>query len=903
MTSKNSLYTFLKDGVTFTSTKAPQLKTIYAPLCGTHSASLKSSITPSLSGDIKIDKFQYLTKPTSTEDLRQPVRNFYISLDGKKIISMADNGVNIKATVTIGQLWHKLNKKYTDVGLELEALNFIPVSGENVELMRISVKNISKKKIKCTPTAAIPIFARALANKHDHEHVTSLLNRIKQLPDGVLVEPTMSFNEEGHKDAHQVYFVFGFDSSGKRPVGSFPTVQTFLGDGGTYDHPQAVCSHRKPRTLTVDEIQGKEAVGALGFETIELKPGQTKEYFLVMGVAHSISNAQAYFDTFNSARAFNEALEKNKIFWKEKSHSIVFKTGDSQFNGYMHWVTLQPILRRIFGCSFLPDHDYGKGGKGWRDLWQDLLSLILIEPEHVKDSLINNFAGVRIDGSNATIIGSLPGEFLADRNMITRVWMDHGAWPFLTLLLYINQTGDFDILLTQTPYFKDPQLTRTFEKDPSWTVQAGRKLKTKNGQDYQGTILEHLLVQNLVQFFNVGEHNNTRLENADWNDGLDMAFARGESVTFMSFYGGNLLSLADLLEETACQKNIQTITVAKEIKILLDSLSQSVNYENVDDKKKLLFDWYCKSVQPQISSEQIELAIKDVARDLRQKGQWIFDHIRRQEKVVLKDGKNRFVWFNGYYDNEGLRVEGEHKGSVWMTLTGQVFPLMSGCASKEEVLDVVKAVNRYLKDKKLGGYRLNTNFGLKNCLDFGRAFGFAYGTKENGAFFSHMTVMYAYALYKNGFVCDGYEVLNSIYKMSMAPESKIYPGIPEYFDSEGKGMYHYLTGSASWLVLTQLTQAFGVRGASGDLILAPQLVKEQFSVAGYASVQCTFAGQKLNIVYENKAKLDFGQYKVRQVLLNNQPIKYDSLTTYGIKIKREVILEGGSQLEIKVILK
>ena len=56
--------------------------------------------------------------------------------------------------------------------------------------------------------------------------------------------------------------------------------------------------------------------------------------------------------------------------------------------------------------------------------------------------LFGNFAGVRFDGSNATIIGSAPGEFKADRNNIPRVWMDHGAWPLLTTKLYIDQTGD-----------------------------------------------------------------------------------------------------------------------------------------------------------------------------------------------------------------------------------------------------------------------------------------------------------------------------------------------------------------------------------------------------------------------------------------------------------------------------
>ena len=76
---------------------------------------------------------------------------------------------------------------------------------------------------------------------------------------------------------------------------------------------------------------------------------------------------------------------------------------------------------------FRSHHDYGKGGRGWRDLWQDCLALLIMNPDGVRQMLLDNFAGVRIDGSNATIIGSKQGEFVADRNNITRVWMDHGV--------------------------------------------------------------------------------------------------------------------------------------------------------------------------------------------------------------------------------------------------------------------------------------------------------------------------------------------------------------------------------------------------------------------------------------------------------------------------------------------
>ncbi|MNC59801.1 hypothetical protein D3C75_1096340 [compost metagenome] len=74
--------------------------------------------------------------------------------------------------------------------------------------------------------------------------------------------------------------------------------------------------------------------------------------------------------------------------------------------------------------------------------------------------------------------------------------------------------------------------------------------------------------------------------------------------------------------------------------------------------------------------------------------------------------------------------------------------------------------------------------------------------------FSHMTVMYANALYKRGHVREGREVLESLYSLSTDFElSRIYPGIPEYINEQGRGMYTYLTGSASWLLLTMVTDA------------------------------------------------------------------------------------------------
>lgn len=899
-----ALYTYLPDGVTFVSQKAPCLRTIYFPLCGIDAGGIKSAITPRLAGDIKIDKNRYLTKPVSAEDLRQNSRNFFCRVEGFGIVSIA-GGNEKDAFVEAGMFWHKLVRAHPAAGLETTALNFVPVTGERVELMRVTVRNVSGEKRVVTPIFGLPVFGRALANKHDHEHVTSLLNRIAQLPAGVCVEPTMIFDERGHRPNTTVYYVLGADDEGKNPAGTFPTAESFYGDGGDVFAPAAVTGNTVPAALPEKALRGKEAVGALRFAEGELAPGASKEYLIVMGVGSGREEMRAVFGRFNSPEKFDAALERNTAYWSEKSRAICFSTGDAPFDAWMRWVGVQPALRRIFGCSFLPDHDYGKGGRGWRDIWQDLLSPVLVEPENIRRILIDYFAGVRIDGSNATIVGSAPGEFLADRNAIARVWMDHGAWPFVTLLLYLNQTGDYDILLEENAYFRDAQLSRASENDPSWAPGGGNRLKDKNGRVYSGSIIEHVLVQHLVQFFNVGGHNITRLEGADWNDGLDMAGERGESVAFMSFYGGNLLALADLLESLSAAKGVREIVLAEEVKALLDSLTDTpVDYGDARAKREFLSATYFPSVQPSVSGAKTAVPVAEAAGDLRGKGNWIFERIRQNEKITVEDNGRTHTWFNGYYDNKGARVEGKKDGRVRMTLTGQVFPVMSGLADRGEIEGIVRAVRQHLYDEQMGGIRLNTDFGLAYYLDLGRAFGFAYGTKENGSFFNHMTVMYAYALYKRGFAREGYEVVRSVYRMCAdTGRSKIYPGVPEYFDAEGRGRYHYLTGAASWLVLTRLTQAFGIRGEGGDLLLAPKLVKEEFN-AETRSLQasCRFAGNKVTVTFENPGRLDYGDYTIQKVILNGGPVKFDRISKDCVKIRRNIVETAPSDCAIRVIL-
>ncbi len=854
---------FLGDDGTFSIDKPENYNYLYFPIAG--KMGIKNCVTPNLGGDSKLDQESFLLEPVSVENLHnnRSTRNLWCKVEGLGCWSVVGASAEEEAKkftkeqddsrVTAGLMWHMLERESKKYALKAEVTSFVPVN-DNVEIMRVKVSNVGTEVRVVTPVVAIPIYGRSADNIRDHRNVTSMLHRIHTEEEGVVVKPTMSFDEKGHRRNHLSYFVAAVTGFGDKPAGFYPTVDAFVGEGGTFTHPRAIYSDM-PRVGSGHKAEGKEAVGGIEFEKITLFPGQNSEYIVVMGITEEDKPLSQLIAEYNNSYKVDFCLERVKEYW-QKTVNVKYHTGDKDFDTYMRWVSFQPFLRRLYGCSFLPHHDYGRGGRGWRDLWQDCLSLLLMDPGDVRNMIVANYGGVRIDGSNATIIGHKPGEFVADRNGISRVWMDHGVWPYITTKLYMDQTGDVEILGEKATYFKDPQAKRGTDIDTRWNADYGMQQKTLIDTVYEGTILEHLLVENLTAFYEVGDHNIMRLRGADWNDALDMADKNGESVAFTCAYAGNLRQLAESLliyrEKTGKEK----VEVLEELKVLLRDDAEL--YNSVENKKAAL-DEYVSACIHHISGNKISISIEELATNLTNKSDWIMKHVRSQEWI---EGKDNEGWFNSYYDNSKNAVEGYFPDGVRMMLTGQVFATMSGTATDEQVARICQSADKYLYEAPVGGYRLNTNFNeLK--FDMGRQFGFAYGEKENGAVFSHMTVMYANALYKRGFVKEGYKALQTLADKALDFEtSKIYPGIPEYFNNEGRGLYHYLTGAASWYMMTVITEVFGVHGESGDLVITPKLLNKQFDEEGKAAIRLTFAGKELEVTIKNTSGKEYGEYKL-----------------------------------------
>lgn len=889
----------------------PQLTSyLYFPIA--NDAGMKGAVTPLLGGDAKTSQNTFLLQPVSAEELHnnKSTRNFWCRIKGKGVVSLTGASAEqeskrflqeeVRTTLEAGFMWHKLFHNMPEYGIASEILSFSPIGEDAVELMAVTLHNRTQEMIEAAPVAAIPIYGRSADNIRDHKHVTSLLHRIYTTEEGVVVNPTLTFDERGHKKNRVQYYVMGAEADGTKPVGFYPTVEEFIGEGGSLAMPRSLYAPKEEESLAPAgmEIDGYEALGGIAFAVKQIPAGESATWIVMMGIQEQeqVEDKEAWrqdckrvFARFANEEQVSASFAETKHHWLAMQN-VTYHTGEEAFDQYMNWVSFQPVLRRIYGCSFLPHHDYGKGGRGWRDLWQDCLALLMMNPNGVSRMLVDNYAGVRVDGSNATIIGTKQGEFIADRNHITRVWMDHGLWPLMTTDFYIQQTGDWKLLLEEVPYFKDAQIMRGTSHDTAWNDKSGCWQQDNQGKVSKGSILEHILIQHLTSFYEVGEHNHMRLRGADWNDALDMAEERGESVAFSAAYAGNFMTLAKLLQAFTAD-GMTEVMLLPELKTLL--VKDKAVYEDIQRKQEAL-KAYCESCSHTVSSERVGFAVEELSNILTQMSEWMMEHIRKTEWISDADKG----WFNSYYDNHGRAVEGSYENGIRMMLTGQVFAIMSETATKEQTADIIKAADAYLYDEKKGGYRLNTNFHEQKD-DLGRMFGFAYGHKENGAVFSHMTTMYANALYQRGFAKEGYKALHTLYHQAADFEtSRIYPGIPEYFNEKGRGMYHYLTGAASWYMMTVITQMYGVRGEMGDLALAPKLMENQFDEKGEAFVELPFAGKQLGICYRNQERLSFGEYVIGSVTLDEMVLNEKKVQQYSIE---RSILQGLSDREKHVI--
>ena len=856
---------------------------MYLPLCNNK---LKSYVTPEMKGDVLLNFYKYLTIPKSTEDLHHSKdgRNFWLNMKDKGVWSCTGTSAenNIKAAmgmddeeveIEAGIGWIRLARVCREHGIKADITVYIPSNDDTVELIKLEVTNLSEMPVEFNTFYSVALYGRTTENLRDHRDVSTLCNRLIANPYGVVLHPIMIHDERRAYQNPTKYFVLGYHDTGRRALGGWGRMYDYIGENGSMEAPEAVYSNKTPRRFEDMEMTGEEAVGAVKFDAAILKPGEKKGFIIIEGITDDIREIEQWSGKYNTAEKYDSELEKTKEHWQEYVNAVNFQFPDKNLNKFLKWVNFQPFLRKVFGSSYMPDFGYGTGKRYWRELWQDLLAIIIADPYGTKKDIMNNYNGVKLDGSNATLVGDNPGEF-AHRSGLGRTWSDHGVWPYFTTRLYMDLTGDLDILFEKAPYFKDHITRRGKGTDRFWTHDCGLRQKTREGTEYQGTILEHLLIQNVTSFYNVGRHNITLLEAGDWDDTMDMARKNGETVQFTAFYAANLKGICQCLEKLI-QEGHRYIEVIEEMLTLFDRLpgQECLDYSDYKQKQGRLQHYY-DILDNGLSGRLAKVDIRQLIEDLTVKADFAINLVNSQEFI---SADNEYSFYNAYYTDTFDMLGGRNKaGGVNISLTPQAYLMVLGVTGRERAREIQRSVNKYLRNE-FGGYMLRSDHQDYGLIDImGRGFGLAFKTRENGGQYNHMAVKYMNGLYTNNLVKEGYDVFKTITGFCMKSEvSRIFPSVPASIDSKSaRGSYNYLTGSGSWLIFSIITEIFGIKPDLGDLNIYPKLVLEQFMGEKEIKVSFVYLERKMELVIRNKESLDWGEYKLGSVRFNGTEIEF-----------------------------
>lgn len=209
----------------------------------------------------------------------------------------------------------------------------------------------------------------------------------------------------------------------------------------------------------------------------------------------------------------------------------------------------------------------------------------------------------------------------------------------------------------------------------------------------------------------------------------------------------------------------------------------------------------------------------------------------------FKEAHEKYAWDEDWYIigyNDLSEAVGTKKDSVGNTyLNTQTWAVISQIGDRQRLEKAMDAVDKYLETP----YGLSLVMPAYDGLDenIGVSSAFARGMKENGAVFSHATAFNLVAKAMLGRGNDLYRVYKKVLPACKKQdihmtEPYIYsqfshgPNSPQY----GRGAYHWMTGTAAWMLRAVLDYMLGIKCKADALYIEP-CINSQWQ--GYEAVR------------------------------------------------------------------
>lgn len=287
------------------------------------------------------------------------------------------------------------------------------------------------------------------------------------------------------------------------PITGFDTSrEAFLGTYGGYHRPEALVSGRCSNSLAY----GDNACGTLETE-IELKPGETCELLVLLGVGDAGGIGTRTIQEFGSLERAALELEKLKTFWHAQLNTFAVQTPDEDLNHFLNtWAPYNCLITFNWSRSASLVYNGERDGLGFRDSVQDVLGVVGMNPTQARERLELMLSGQVACGGAMPVIKPFDHHPGGERPPAAEEFRsDDCLWFFNAVPAYVAETGDLAFYEKVIPF-----------------ADAG-----------VATVFDHLKRALLFNLERTGAHGLPCGLSADWNDCLRLGYF-GESL-FVAF--------------------------------------------------------------------------------------------------------------------------------------------------------------------------------------------------------------------------------------------------------------------------------------------------------------------------------------------------------------------------------
>ena len=352
------------------------------------------------------------------------------------------------------------------------------------------------------------------------------------------------------KQANEAWDKYVYFASSEPVTGWDGSKDQFIGRWRSEANPVAI----EDGTCRNTEITAGDAVAVLQ-TSCKLKSGESKDISFMLGIIEKddmyrqnvLKVVKKFRDQANVAAAFSN-LKKD---WRDYLSAVQVETPNENMNLMLNiWNQYQTSVTFRFSRDASYYHGGMLFGRGYRDSCQDIMGPVIPRPEWVRERILEMSTYQFADGSTFHLYMPLTGGGERTGHTDTPLWLP------LAIMVYLKETGDFDILKENVSYYDEGI----------------------------ASIMDHHFAAIDYTISNLSPRYLAKFGPGDWNDTLDYLGreGRGESVWVTMF-------LAHILRETVqlCEFLNDDIRV-KKYKTEYEKVKSAVNEHCWDG------EWYIR---------------------------------------------------------------------------------------------------------------------------------------------------------------------------------------------------------------------------------------------------------------------------------------------------------------------